>query len=170
MLVRQRHFLMKEELFKLINDDDDVEEQYSESESWERYPNESAKAYEAFCVYRDIGPTRSLAKTAEAMNHPPGYKQTLWKWSTKYEWQSRCYDYDDHMERVARLEKENMVREMTNRHACDAIKIQQIAMEALERISLEAAPPRDLIRVWEKAVRAERASRGLPPEPADHVS
>jgi hypothetical protein len=149
--------------FELI--DDDFEEQCPEPDSWEQYFNESAKAYKALCVYRDMGSTRSLAKTAKAMNHPPGYKQTLWNWSTKYEWQSRCLDYDRHMEKMAQFEKENIVREMTNRHACDAIKIQQIAMEALERISLEATPLRDLIRMWEGAMRAERASRGLPAEP-----
>jgi len=66
---------------------------------------------------------------------------------------------------VAQLEKDEAIREMTNRHACDAVKIQQMAVKALETMSLEAAPPRDLIRVWKLAVRAERTSRGLPAEP-----
>ena len=69
------------------------------------------------------------------------------------------------MERVAQLEKENAIREMINRHARDAVKIQQMVMESLETTSLEATPPKDLIRVWQQAVRAERASRGLPTEP-----
>ena len=142
--------------------DNNSEEQCPEFDSWERFDGESAKAYKAFCVYRDMGSTRSLAKTARAMNHPPGYKQTLGKWSTKNNWQSRCYDYDEHIEKLARLANEEIINEMINRHAGDAYKIQQIVMEALERISLEGAPPRDLIHVWEKAVRAERVSRELP--------
>ena len=69
------------------------------------------------------------------------------------------------MGRVAQLEKENAIREMINRHARDAVKIKQMVMESLETTSLEATPPKDLIRVWQQAVRSERASRGLPAEP-----
>lgn len=146
-----------------MDENDDMDE--NDIDSWEQSPTEPAKAYSAFCAYRDMGLARSLAKTAQALNHPPGYKQTLWEWSTKYAWQSRCRDYDQHMERVAQLEKENATREMINRHARDAVKIQQMVMESLETTSLEATPPKDLIRVWQQAVRAERASRGLPAEP-----
>jgi len=151
-----------------IDQDHDLKENaYMEEhglDSWEQRPSEPPKAYNAFCVHRDMGLARSLAKTAEALNHPPGYKQTLWEWSTKYFWQSRCRAYDQHMERVAQLERENVIREMINRHARDAVKIQQMVMESLEKTPLESAPPRDLIRVWQQAVRAERASRGLPAE------
>ena len=140
-----------------------------DSASWEQRPEESPTAFKAFSVYRDLGPSRSLPKTALAMGRPPGYKQTLWEWGNKYEWNSRCLDYDRHMEKVAQVEKESAVRdavrEMTDRHTQDAIKIQQMAMKALETMSLEAAPLRDLIRLWERGVRAERTSRGLPPEP-----
>jgi hypothetical protein len=135
------------------------------TDSWEQLPDESALAYEAFCIYRDMGPTRSLAKAAQAMERPPGYKQQLGEWSAKYEWQSRCRDYDRYMQKVAQLAKEEAIRQMTNRQARDAVRIQEMVMEALENASLEAAPPRDLIRVWERAVRAERTSRGLPAEP-----
>jgi hypothetical protein len=69
------------------------------------------------------------------------------------------------MERIVQLEKENAIREMINRHARDAMKIQEMVIESLETTSLEATPLRDRIRVWQLAVRAERASRGLPAEP-----
>lgn len=32
------------------------------AEIWERLPNESSKAYQAFCIYRDLGVERSLEK------------------------------------------------------------------------------------------------------------
>ena len=116
-----------------INEDD--------IDSWEQCPSESAKAHDAFCVYRDMGPTRSLAKAAQAMNHPPGYKQTLGEWSTKYEWQSRCFDYDRHMEKVAQFDKEEAIRQMTDRHARDSVKIQQMVMEALENDVARSSAP-----------------------------
>ena len=68
--LRQRHFLMKD-ILKLL--DDNSEEQCPEFDSWEQFDDESAKAYKAFCVYRDMGSTRSLAKTAQAMKRPQRY-------------------------------------------------------------------------------------------------
>jgi len=34
-------------------------------EAWDRQPGETAKAYAAFGLYRDLGPSRSAAKVRE---------------------------------------------------------------------------------------------------------
>jgi len=60
-----------------MDENDDMDE--NDIDSLEQSPTEPAKAYSAFCAYRDMGLARSLAKTAQALNHPPGYKQTLWE-------------------------------------------------------------------------------------------
>lgn len=76
-------------------------------------PGESAKAYEAFSVYRDMGIGRSLesawrnsnlTEESKSGEHKggrtvPGY----WKnWSTKYKWRSRCQAYDDRQAEIRR--------------------------------------------------------------------
>lgn len=51
-------------------------------EIWERQPRESSKAYAAFCVYRDLGPERSLEKVRQNLDKPRSRKW-LGDWSVK---------------------------------------------------------------------------------------
>jgi hypothetical protein len=52
-------------------------------------PKESAKAYQAFVDYVNLGPQRSLRKLVERYNKPPTYLRQLAVWSTEYGWQDR---------------------------------------------------------------------------------
>jgi hypothetical protein len=63
---------------------------------WERWPDESAKAYLAFCAYRDLGPTRSLIN---AYRLQKGYEKATisgtWnKWRKTYHWKNRAEAFD----------------------------------------------------------------------------
>lgn len=46
-------------------------EDLTEVNSWHRQPGESAKAYEAFAFYRDMGPERSLLKVCQSIPKMP---------------------------------------------------------------------------------------------------
>jgi hypothetical protein len=71
----------------------------------ERHPQESSRAYRAFCLYRDLGPDRSLdrawasfraaqSKDRGSSRHP-GY----WgKWCHQFDWVARADAYDDSIE------------------------------------------------------------------------
>ena len=48
---------------------------------WERQFNESRKAFEAFCVYRDMGPARSGEKVARELSKSA---QLIRRWSAKW--------------------------------------------------------------------------------------
>jgi hypothetical protein len=52
-------------------------------------PKESAKAYQAFVDYVNLGPTRSLRKLVEFYNRPKSYLAQLAVWSDEYNWQER---------------------------------------------------------------------------------
>ena len=68
---------------------------------WERQPGESAQAYEAFAIYRDMGSNRSLRVVAEQLSK----SDTLIKrWSREKKWGERCRAYDNHLDDVARQE------------------------------------------------------------------
>jgi hypothetical protein len=84
---------------------------------WDKpIPGESAKAYEAFSIYRDMGVGRSLqsawqnSKNEESKKGEQKRSKTVpgyWKqWSTKYKWRSRCKAYDDHQAEIKRKIKE----------------------------------------------------------------
>ena len=47
---------------------------------WERQPHESAKAYEAFCSYRDMGSSRSTAKVQQEIGKS---KRLIDRWSSQ---------------------------------------------------------------------------------------
>jgi len=68
------------------------------AEIWERQNNESSKAYAAFCVYRDLGPERSLEKVRQNLDKPRTRKW-LGEWSVKYNWVERAqaYDFKNHL-------------------------------------------------------------------------
>lgn len=78
---------------------------------WDRLPDETAKAYGAFCTYLDLGPTRSCDKAfaqANPGNQRKGRPAEWHRWSKKYEWVKRSEAWDVHereVEEAARLER-----------------------------------------------------------------
>jgi|ERR1700674_3408463 len=73
----------------------------------ERLPQESPRAYRAFCIYRDLGPDRSLDQAWKrfcAASDPAKYRGSArrpghWAaWSQKYQWVERAEGYDDFIE------------------------------------------------------------------------
>jgi hypothetical protein len=75
---------------------------------WDRQPRESARAYTAFCTYRDLGAERSIDKAFRV-----GREQTVlraprrwFRWSQVFEWARRVKAWDDHLLSVNVAEKE----------------------------------------------------------------
>src|SRR5215469_7452964 len=64
---------------------------------WERLPNESSKAFSAFCMYRDLGRDRSLSKVGESLSIS---RQAVGQWSSKFGWVPRATAWDSHAARV----------------------------------------------------------------------
>lgn len=58
---------------------------------WERRQGESAKAYQAFVIYRDLGAERSTSKVAQKLSKS---EQLIRRWSAKHEWQQRVEAWD----------------------------------------------------------------------------
>lgn len=64
--------------------------------AWLQLPGESAKAYAAFCLYRDVGPKRSLAKAYRLQTgHEQATISGLWNtWRQKYRWAEGAEAFD----------------------------------------------------------------------------
>jgi hypothetical protein len=58
---------------------------------WDRQPEETAKAFNAFTVYRDLGSLRSIRQAAKALSRS---SSLLNDWSRKYGWVVRADAYD----------------------------------------------------------------------------
>jgi hypothetical protein len=80
------------------------------SERWERLPDETDKAFAAFCVYRDLSSGRSIEKVQEKLGKNAGYIRVLYDWSSKNKWVDRVKAYDDYLDsqRRAVIEQEQI--------------------------------------------------------------
>lgn len=66
------------------------------SHPWERQPGETAKAWEAFRLYRELGPGRTLAEVARQSGK---FDSQIARWSTANTWRDRIAALEAHLER-----------------------------------------------------------------------
>ena len=130
-------------------------------EPWERRENETTKAYEAFCIYRDMGRERSLAKVAEKLQKS---ETLMGRWSRENDWVKRAAKWDDEQDRIERetAQKEQIkaIKDMRKRHA-DLGQVMLIkAARALAKIPDDEIKPADISRMVDVASKLERISRG----------
>ena len=134
---------------------------------WDRQTGESSKAFAAFTVYRNLGPTRSVAKVSQIL--PETGKQSVslrWleEWSSRYAWRRRAMAWDDFVEAAAQRAELDAIVEMRRRHARNAQKIQEKALEKLEGLDLDEMSARDVLRYLVQGSQMERLSLGEPTE------
>jgi hypothetical protein len=140
------------------------------SDAWERAKGESAKAYAAFCVYRDLGSERSLRKMANEGECGANVGQ-LERWSSRWKWVNRAAAYDDELDRQTRRVNEKERKQMVIRHTRISMLAQDTITDQLEKLlaDVQADPkkrlmPTELARLMHEAVAIERLSRGEPTE------
>ena len=93
-------------------------------EPWTKRDDETQRAYEVFCVYRDMGPGRSLPKTHdEEYGKDAGNVRIVEKWSSAYDWPDRAHAYDLHLEELRRAEYE---KEMTTGLANAGARVREL--------------------------------------------
>lgn len=126
-------------------------------EPWERQPEETPKAFEAFCVYRDLGPERSIAKAGKQLGKN---RVTLEQWSSKYEWVKRCAAWDTEQDRIARQDQQKEIKKMRKRHAGIAAAMLVKAATALQRLPDDEISASEISRMVDVASKLERISRG----------
>jgi hypothetical protein len=74
---------------------------------WERQKGESAKAFWAFQVYRDLGPTRSLAKVGEIAGETGVASPSMMeRWSSRWGWVDRAHAFDLDEDRKRRADND----------------------------------------------------------------
>jgi len=106
---------------------------------WSRREDETSKSYRAFCIYRDLGVSRSIPKAWDVYQEESGLKAgdptgTFKNWCCDNDWVARAQAWDDH-EDAMRL----LARDMARQNARDkfveyaerlAIKLVDVALGA----------------------------------------
>ena len=128
---------------------------------WDRQQGETSKAYEAFCIYRDMGIQRSLGKVAEVLQKS---ETLMGRWSGANKWVKRAAAWDDEQERIereaAQKEQAKAIREMRKRHSDLAQAMLIKSARALARIPDDEIKAGDVSRMVDIASKLERISRG----------
>ena len=137
-------------------------------EPYERLPEESDKAWQAFVVYRDMAPVREFVRVAKQQGCSV---KTVHQWSSLYTWRRRVAAWDDELDRQRRKAEIEAVREMKKRHIKLALKMQNIAENELEKLaeksenSLEnTLEPKMVKNYLMDGTTLERLNRGQPTE------
>lgn len=133
---------------------------------WERMPGESSKAYEAFSVYRDMGPRRSQLKVAKELTKSRPYIGEL---SSKFDWVNRASAWDAENERLKLEAHFESIRVMREEHAELGKLMVEVAkqsfgvlLEKTGRISANAA-----VQIAAEGTKIERLARGDSAEVVD---
>lgn len=123
---------------------------------WEQQPGESAKAFQAFAAYRDMGVERSNAKVAQLLGKS---KTLIDRWSSAWKWVERVRSYDREMDKQAHARAVQGVRRMTDRHIRIAMQLQHKALGALEQLDVATLSPKMQLAFLTKATEIERLNR-----------
>jgi hypothetical protein len=100
--------------------------------AWEQQPAESAKAFSAFKIYRDLGPQRSLQKTAEAYYGCVKNLAQIGRWSSGFDWVERAKSHDAWLEMVRREAVEEHERRQATSEAERRGRIRERLLTAAE--------------------------------------
>jgi hypothetical protein len=134
---------------------------------YERQPGESAKAYAAFVIFRNLGPERSVLKAYRQKTGKEQAKQAagLWNsWATDHHWHKRADAWDAHLDEENRKAQEQARRGMAERHATMAMGLQRKALERLQKMEAQELAASDVLRYLVEAAKLERLARGEPEE------
>ena len=105
---------------------------------WERQPEETEKSFEYFCLYRDMGQTRSLQKVADAAGKA---FITIAKVSEKWKWKERTKAWSDYRDRERRDAEIQEVRAMAKRHVQESMMLQKVLILPTEAILKRLSGP-----------------------------
>lgn len=125
---------------------------------WERQPKESAKAFEAFEIYCQMGNERSIRKVAQKLLKSDCL---LRRWSSQWGWQERARAYDNELKRLELIEAKKGFRDMQKRQMQMGMLMQKKALQALDQMSPDELPSRDIIRLMTEGAKLERETRQL---------
>lgn len=117
--------------------------------SWNRLPNESTKAYEAFKIYLELE-NRSLQKVAERLTIS---RQSVNKWSKKFDWEERATAYDSSIveaERKAKIKRQQS--ELERQHQLALLGIDK-SIEGLMALDPKKISPYALVQLMEKSCK-----------------
>ena len=127
-------------------------------ELWEQQENETATAFAAFVLYRDLGlGIRSTGKVAQELGKSTAL---IHRWSSRWNWVNRCRVYDQELDRMIRERHMSELYAARDRHALLAREVQEKVLQRLMNMSPEEIPVPILAQMLKVATDVELRALG----------
>lgn len=141
---------------------------------WDQQPHESAKAFQRFAQYRDMGAGRSLRKLASDLGLNPS---TLAEISKKHSWQERIAAFDVYIDKASQYNQTAQVKAMKRRQILLALRAQKVAEKGLKKLLrdlddeqlVRKLSPEGLSKILDTGCRLERLNRDEPEQNVELV-
>ncbi len=132
---------------------------YGESQDhWDILPDESTRAFAAFGIFRDQGPTRTIKSAAQALEVSTA---SLKEWVGRHAWLDRARAYDLENDRARRTALESESLQMRQRHANLSVFMQKKVAEGMAQVDPSSMTAKDLAYWLDLSSKLERISRGV---------
>lgn len=132
--------------------------------AWERQENETEVAFEAFCVYRDMGTARSTRAVAHSLSKSA---QLINRWSSTHSWVNRCRAFDNHRD-AQHLEATAAEEDALLGRLLESAELMRYkAHTALANTAQEDITPALAVRMLEAAAKILATRRALKPDDTD---
>lgn len=123
---------------------------------WERQPNESEPAWNAFLTYRDMEPPRTVQAVADKLSKS---RQQITKFKSKWFWDDRVRAYDNEIQKEALAKAVKERQKMNERHTTIGMKLQKLALEALDNLDANNLTLKDVREAIKLGAELERLAR-----------
>ena len=125
---------------------------------WEMQPEETTKAYEAFCVYRDMETKdRSIRLVAEKLQKS---ETLIGRWSRTYGWVKRVAAWDAELDRKTAQEMMKDIAKMRAKQRKMAVTMQLKGMNLLNEIKEGDAKLSEIVTLLKVSTELERICMG----------
>jgi len=145
----------------------------NETKLFDQQEKESTKAFEAFTIYLNLGPGRSLAAVGQKVGKS---KALMERWSKRHNWVARVEAYMSHMLAMKQKLKEEFLRELAMAEAerdaaqsesewkarCRALRLANETMDRWEQNPDKYGTLEGIARLLELSSVLGRRSRGMP--------
>jgi hypothetical protein len=134
-------------------------------EPWQRRPDESQKAFDAFQMYLN-SVKRSLTDIAKDSKFQCS-TTNIWRWSVVHDWKNRAWAFDVNREREQEQQLARDRVSMRSRHLKVSMVMQEIAVRGLMELQAKMASgtplnlsPDEVRSLMDAAVKLERLTLG----------
>lgn len=138
---------------------------------WDRQDDEGSEAFQAFAIYRDLGPNRTLTVAAPEAGYS---RRQMKEFSRTRDWVARARAWDRRVDQAKTRATLDEVEKMHARHVALSLRLQDVMGIELDRLlarkereaqrgdddDSHVTSANDLAKVAERAVRIERLARG----------